>query len=298
MTDPAASRWIVLTPSADNLAWRHEIARAAAEAGLVVIDGAEDAGAPPEAIRITQDAALALGAGASRIVALMPEPTTASEAVGDATGLETPSRDLHASLLLARAAALAPVHPVITAEDLAKKPAALTLFGALRLVPPRSRAELSRDPAMAAAFQIYAATAPARDHPVVWAQPLFTHDARSLQGSIGPGVLDTTGRPRLMVSGPYLYLPPGAWRACIRFGVDAAAAKRQYRLDWGTRTEFVSEHVTPGAPGVYELELDFTWNQVDEAEMRLFIMEGSFTGTLIFQGMSVRPVAETTAAAA
>lgn len=97
----------------------------------------------------------------------------------------------------------------------------------------------------------------------------------------------------MLAFGPYLSMPPGQWRARMRFAVDAEAAKRQYRLDWGTRTACVSEYVMPGAPGIYELELDFTWTEVDVAEIRLILVEGSFMGALMFQGMTVEPTPET-----
>lgn len=284
--------WIVLTPSVDDRVWRAEIMRAADEAGLAVVHPSEDAVSPIEAIRLTNDADLALTAGAARIVALIPEPATAPEAVGDQMAMETPHKEWHASMLLSRALALAPLHPVITAEDLRRRPAALTLFGTLRLIPPRSGAEIPRDPALAAAFDIYASLQPGQDDPVVWSETLFSYDDRSLRGSPGPGILDTTGRPRMMASGPYFYMPPGNWRACLRFAVDAGAAKRQYRLDWGTRTACVSEYVTPGAAGIYELELDFIWSHIDVAEIRLILTEGCFMGTLMFQGVTVRKIAD------
>ncbi|MBJ7485253.1 hypothetical protein [Brevundimonas sp.] len=288
---PPGAPWIVLTPSVDDRAWRMEISRAAAEAGTVMVDAADETNSPPDAVRVTNDAHIALAAGATRIIALIPEPATAPEAIGDLTGMATPDRERHASMLLSRAAALASRYSVVSAKDLAARPTALTVLGALRLVPPPSKVEVSRQPSITAAFDAYAVIGPGSDQPTVWAQDLFTYDQRSMQDAPGPaGVLDTTGRPRMMVSGPYLYLPPGNWRACLRFGVDAAAAKHQFRLDWGTRTACVSEYVVPGAPGRYELELDFIWSEVDVAEIRIILMEGSFSGTVLFEGITVRQI--------
>ncbi|WP_029414913.1 hypothetical protein [Brevundimonas bacteroides] len=293
------ARWIVLTPSADDEGWRREIARAGAAAGLktqVERAFSEDAGAgydDPRRLFITEDAAIALAARPSSVVAIMPEPETAPDAVAEAHNTYAPHSVWHASILLARAAQLAEEHAVITAKDLARRPTMLRLFGDMEIIPPASIAEASRQPAVAAAFAIYRNGDLADASAIPWSEKLFVYDERASRDWPEWGVMDTTGRPRMLVWGPYVALPPGVWRAVMRFGVDEAGARRQYRIDWGTRTACVSEYVTPGQSGTYEITLDWLFEEADAAEMRLILTEGSFMGTVMFQGMSVQRVPRT-----
>lgn len=291
----SAARWIVLTPSADDAAWRREIVRAATAVDLRIVEaGGTEALAAydnPAAVIITDDAAVALAAGPTEIIAIMPEPESAPDAVADAHKFDAPHSVWHASTLLARAAGLADGHSVISAVELARRPRLLRLFGLLELTPPPSVAEVSRRPAVAAAFNVFRSSSAGRGAPPVpWSERLFIYDEKAARDRTEWGVLDITGRPRMLVWGPYLALPPGLWRAVIRFGMDAEAAGHQYRVDWGTRTACTSEYVTPGRAGMYEIQLDWLFDQADASEIRLILTEGSFMGTVIFQGMTVQRI--------
>lgn len=287
--------WIVLTPSIDDRAWRKEIRRAAEEIGLSVVDAAaapEGALADDRVILITNDAhrALASGAAPDRIAVLIPEPGTSYDVLEDDFDIISPHSVWDASMLLARALSLAPRHRVVTSNELATKPTSITILDQLLLKPPPSGVEIPRRPAVNAAFDIYRSLISPDADPVEWSNRLFIYDERATREAADWGVLDITGRPRLLVYGPYLALPPGWWRARICFGVDRDAASHQYRVDWGTRTACVSEYVTPGAPGIYQIDLDFEWRDSDASEIRLILTEGSFMGTVLFQGIVVRRI--------
>lgn len=291
------ARWIVLTPSADDDGWRRELARAASAAGLQAnIDRTlNDVGyADPTQMFVTEDAALALAADPGAIVAIMPEPETAPDAVAEVYDLYAPHNVWHASILLARASDLATKHGIITATDLARKPTMLRLFGDLEVIPPKSVAEASRRPAVTAAFSMYRDNDLAVSTPIPWSEKLFVYDERASRDWPDWGVLDLTGRPRMLVWGPNVALPPGIWRGTVRFGVDDAAASRGLRIDWGTRTMCVSEYVVPGTAGLFEVALDWRFEETDAAEMRLILTEGCFMGRLMFQGMTVQRVASVT----
>lgn len=309
MADPSSQRarpdayWLVLTPSVDQAAWRREIERVASDAGFTVISLEDDPSLTalydtPDVLVLTDDASEPLKAGvaAERIAAVVPDPGSAYEMLEDRSGIIAPHSVWYASTLLAKALELAPLHQVISASDLARRPQSIRLFDRLTIAPPQSGAEHPRRPAVRAAFAIYDSPA-GPEQPVHWADRLFTYDERASRDAVDWGVLDITGRPRLLVYGPYLALPRGMWRACIRFGVDKDAASHQYRVDWGTRTACVSEYVNPGAPGIYEIELDFEWTATDAAEIRLILTEGSFMGTLLFMGITVERSPQPRAAA-
>lgn len=295
----AALPWLVLTPSADRDGWGNAILKAATDLGWLAVTefGAADYMDGRQLLVVTDDAARAHLAGATQIAAIVAEPESAPEAVDEIHSLHAPHSNWHASMLLSRALALAPAHQVVTPDHLARKPESIVLFNALRIVPPASKAEVSRRPAVAAAFRMYRNLPKDVVGEIEWSEKLFAYDPRAARDWVDWGVLDTTGRPRILVQGSSLWVPQGCWRARVRFAVDADAAKRQYRLDWGTRADCASTYISPGEPGVYEIEQDFVWDGADVAEIRLILTEGSFTGTLIFQGMTIRyvPEAERTA---
>ncbi|MGV3580235.1 hypothetical protein [Brevundimonas sp.] len=291
-TEPTNTFWLVLPPSVDRQRWLTNIHLAAYDAGWRIVQEGEAAGIDPgpQRLVITDDAHRATLLRAERIAAIVAEPESAPDAVIEAHGISTAEAIWHASMLLARALALAPDHEVVTARDLVAKPAELMLLGGLKIVVPESQAEFPKDPILAAAFRVYRDVAANQDDVFEWSERLFTYCPKASRDMGTSGVLDTTGRPRMLVHGPYLSLPPGLWRATMRFGVDRDAARHRYRLDWGTRTETISEHVIPGAPGMYELTLDFEWVASDAAEVRLILMEGSFMGSALFQGMTLRRI--------
>lgn len=288
------TRWIVLTPSTDDAAWRQAIGDAAVSARVRLIDarGATPPADDRAAIYITDDAAVALSSEEPEVIGIIPEPETAPDAVAQIYGIAPPTDAWHASLLLARAFALSEKHSIITAQDLARRPRLLRLFGNLDVVPPPSTAEASRRPALATALSIYR-------HPdliemnIPWSERLFIYDDKGSRNQPEWGVLDITGKPRVLIWGPYLAMPTGQWRALIRFAVDADAARHTYRMDWGTQTECVSAYVTPQAPGMYEVELDWDFSEPAPSEIRLILTEGSFMGTLMFQGIKVSRVPQT-----
>lgn len=298
-TVPATSAfWLVLTPSVDSQRWIASIDVAARTAGWRIVSEYEASGVEPgpQRLVITSDADTAKAYGAARVAAIVAVPESAPDTVAEVHGMLSAEAIWHASTLLARALALAPDHRVVTAAELSAKPSEIVLFDTLSVAPPDSLAEFARDPLLAAAFRIYRDVASDQDDVFEWSERLFNYCPKASSDLATSGVLDTTGRPRMLVHGPYLSLPPGLWRATMRFGVDKDAAKHQYRLDWGTRTATISEHVVPGAPGIYELTLDFDWVEADAAEIRIILLEGSFTGALMFEAVKVSRIARSSEA--
>lgn len=281
------ARWIVLTPSIDDDAWRLAIIQAAEAAGL------EAFVAPvletprfddPNLVVVTDDADVALAADPSAVVAILPEPETAPDAVALKHAISAPADAWHASLLLARAVGLADAHRVVAAADLAGRPDFIQVFDDLRVVPPRSKAEVSRRPAIAAAFRVYREGASVGAMDVCWAEPLFHYDEKAARRWETPGQLDITGRPRILVYGPYLALPRGRWRIRVKIALDEEAAKREFRLDWGTPVDFSSKALNFKRGGIYAVEIEHAWSHSEPAELRLLLMEGAFDGRVHFLG--------------
>jgi hypothetical protein len=287
------ARWVVLTPSADDAAWRQAISKAAAIANVRLVDpeGQSTVVDYDDVVFLTDDAAIALEAENPEIVAIMPDPESAPDAVASRYGIEPPNDGWHASLLLARAYSLRHEHAVVTASDLSYPLRSLRLFGILEVIPPESTAEASRRRALATALEIYRRRGNT-DSMIAWSERLFIFDDKGVSAQEEWGLLDVTGRPRILVWGPYIALPKGLWQAVIRFAVDADAARHTYRLDWGTQTECVSTYVTPSRPGVYEASLDWRFVEAALSEIRIILTEGSIGGSLMFQGIKVSHITD------
>ncbi len=297
MTAPDAhARWIIVTPSTADEAWRSAIRSGVAEAALTVIPHDPDIPAAvlddPKVVIYAQDATTALAAGAKTITAILPDPHTSVAAVEAAFQTPRPTSIVNATHLLAAAAALAVEHQVYGPNQLASLKGPLQVFPDLAIIPPPPEPVASGDDLLAGvgdALAIYQDGRPVIGAPSVsWPLDALYYESRIARASDGVREIDLTGRPRILVYGPYIALPPGLWRAKIRFSVnDASAAGREYRIDWGTQTDFVSQTFTPGRSGIFELELDYLWTSIAPAEVRFLIMEGCFSGSASFIGVEV-----------
>lgn len=287
---PVDPLWIVLTPSVDHEAWLKALSKTAANAGrdLVSVSMPPEP-RPPKAkpvLYVTDDAAWVADVDPSSVVAIIPQPETAAEMTAALYDMYLPHSMFHASILLAKATNLDPRTRVLTAHQLARNPERIELFPGIVVEPPIAERGSPR-PAVATALGMYRLGRPQPRTKVTWSEKLFTYDAKSCIEGAPLGVLDVTGRPRTLLYGPYLALPAGHWKATMRFGIDADAASHELRFDWGHATDFVSQNVTPDAPGIYEIEIDHAVDALGLWQFRILLMEGAFEGRLTFQGGSV-----------
>jgi hypothetical protein len=72
------------------------------------------------------------------------------------------------------------------------------------------------------------------------------------------GAVDITGRPRLLVYGPYINLPPGPWAAHVVFGCSKAAAGASLIVDVFSGTQLAQSRVQPNDGGIFDVQLKFT----------------------------------------
>lgn len=285
--------WLVLTPSADDAAWRAAIRVGVEAAGLVLRDADSDvpssADSPEHEVWLTSDCNVVESFGRRPAAVLIPRPETSPEAITEKLGIFLPQSMAHASLLLARAVSQDSRRTrVISARDISTaRDQAILLTPSLSIAPPAPRQVEPAWPAVRAALESFSGGAPEEGQRVFWSERIFRYDQKAARGAGQIGELDITGRPRILVYGPYLALPPGRWRARVRFLVDATAANKEFRLDWGAPHDFVSLPVTPPHAGVFEMDLERDWPTVDLGEVRLWLMEGAFDGVLHFLGAEV-----------
>lgn len=301
---PGEPVWLVLTPSADDAAWREAIRTGVHAAGRLLRDADKDVPAstddPAREVWLTCDCNIVESLGRRPTAVLIPRPETSPEAVAEKLGLFPPQSVSQASLLVARAVSQDPHRTrVISAHDIASaRGEPIALNQDLSVVSPPPQPVEAVRPAVRVALEAFAGGAPVPGQQVVWSERIFRYDQKAARSARQIGQLDITGRPRILVYGPYLALPPGRWRIRIRFLVDATAATKEFRLDWGSSHDFASVSVTPPHAGVFEAELEHDWHTVDFAEIRLWLMEGAFDGVLHFLGTNVTFVGRTVASAA
>lgn len=289
-----APRWVVITPNLAAGQWLEAVRLGAAAAGLTLAlrgYGADETG--PADIVVTDDPALALAEGAETIVVLVPDPWTAPDAV-EAAGEAYPYSMVTASRRLAQVHELDLRHRVIGHDQFPAEGTPVTLFADLVIKAPASVQTVGDGPhraAAAAALRALYANGRAPDQlEMAWPLEFFTYH----QGAMIPGRLgefDLTGRPKFLVSGPYLWMPSGTWTATTRFSIDDDASDRRYRFDWGSVTVFTEQHCVPEHAGVYEIEVTHRFETADSCEARMLITEGCFSGHADFLGVTIRRTA-------
>jgi hypothetical protein len=280
-----AARWIILTPSLDDEAWLAAITAGAAEAGLVVIQAHPDHPQwlmdDPRTVVIANMPVIARDAGARVEAVVVPRPDTTAARAEQLFGLQMPQSLWVASQIVAEALSLDGAR-LFDGATLAAATAAIELLPGLRVTPPASAGGTAAGPAVEP-MRLFGAGRPPPGATTRWEPGIFCYDDRAARSG-ETGVLDVTGRPRLLVYGPYVCLTPGIWRQTARFSLDEAAAPHRFRLDWGTQSEWTSHEIIGSRPGVYEIELEHLWTAAVPAEFRILLMEGAFAGTLTFMG--------------
>lgn len=279
------ARWIILPTVRGREAWRTAIVAGAQAGGLRLVDWDSarqaDAANDPAAIILTKDAdaARAAGAAAERTTVLLGTGAPDLDAVP--AGADRNALLLHTTQFMARAEAF-PASRAVCAQDLNGAP--VELAPGLGVVPPEDRvpSDLSRN------LELYGRS----DAAVTWGPSFFTYDARNADQGPKTGEMDLTGRPRFLIHGPYIVMPPGRWKAVFRLSFDRPGSRVRFRLDWGGQTEYDSEEFTPGRPGLFEIEMDYVWREPAPAEFRILTLEGVFDGRLTFGGVKVSRISD------
>lgn len=131
-------------------------------------------------------------------------------------------------------------------------------------------------------------TTPAAGGALHWPPDKFRYDMREADARERVQRMDTAGRARALVWGPYEVLSPGLWRATARFSVDRWACRHTYRLEWGATADYSLFEFTPGKAGVFEVFAERLWAEAEKAELRIILTEGSLGGRLEFFGVHVQ----------
>lgn len=122
-----------------------------------------------------------------------------------------------------------------------------------------------------------------------WSPLHFIYERQPVALREDAAVLDMTGPPRTLVRGPYLWAPVGRWSITARFSVDADAARHEIQFRWGAPLTLTILKTTLEKSGVYEVELEAEWDEIDGMEFTIAVVQGCVAGELQFLGATVRP---------
>lgn len=273
-------RWIIIPPCPDRPDWIAALQTKGVELGLTVVD--IDADATTGDLMVASDAAKALQAGV--------EPHNLAVIFSD-MGILAPEIDgapitdkLHAAVRLSserlRRAQQLPADRLFPAQRFDVGP--VEILPGLTLARPASTATSTpRNRALVQAARVYA------DSQAHWRGEIFNYTSQTVRHDEDRTTIDLTGRARFLIFGPYLTMPAGRWKAVIRLGFDQAAARFQYRADWGEQETYGSHMFRPGREGMYDLEMEYEWTKPSACEMRLLVLEGVFDGEVTFMGVQL-----------
>lgn len=271
------TRWIVISPGRDHAAWCDAILAAAAQQGQQAVILSPDAPTADGGIILCDDFDLARPSAAAEDIAVLPlEPFI------DLTGCETDDEinvrviDTSRKIITALNAEQAGLRFAATIDGHAR------LHDLLVTAPKGGEVEGSaKEEALARACAVY------RNDKAQWSSAVFNFDPRNKVSGPTAGELDVTGRPRFLVSGPYLIMPAGGWRATIRLSFDHYLSRAGFRVDWGGVETYASHEFHPQRSGVFEVTLDYHWEGPASAELRLLVLEGVFHGAVTFHGATI-----------
>ncbi len=118
--------------------------------------------------------------------------------------------------------------------------------------------------------------------PVTWGRELFFIDEEQSPEQRQPASrpVDVTGRPRFVIYGPDITLPPGAWSAEIALGFTPEAAEISYIVDVHAETQLAQIRIEPGTRRFMEANLNFLLKEPLMIAVRVWNERAAFDGQL------------------
>jgi hypothetical protein len=131
--------------------------------------------------------------------------------------------------------------------------------------------------------------------PITWERELFYMGKDPPDPLLAPASepIDITGRPRFLVYGPYMTLPPGPWSANVTLGFSKEAAEMTYTIDImaDAARQLTHIRIQPGNERIVEAQLHFS---IDDAlawgiEVRIQNERAAFEGRLALGDVTFTP---------
>lgn len=270
-------QWVVFSPSLYASHWRSKLYDLAAVANVSVWDDPkQESSACDFGIVLTDDLSRALSCADQPdcLTAVALPPVIDLQSCGDDAEVNACVEALSARI---NAIYAFPSHVDLDRAEVISIPG-LPTFASEEILKKQVRPMKPREAALQQALGVFT------QGECVWSPPLFTYDKRNDLSGPETGHLDVTGRPRFLVSGPYITMPVGTWRAQVSLSFDDDVSHRRFRIDWGGVETYASHEFCPGQSGRFDITLEHHWAESSPAELRIIVLEGVFHGHLLFEG--------------
>jgi hypothetical protein len=113
---------------------------------------------------------------------------------------------------------------------------------------------------------------------ITWARELFHGEGVP----IVPRVIEITGKPRCLIYGPYIALPPGDWTADLILAFSEDAIDTSFKIDVFAGSVLHIESIKPIRPGVHMISFSFLIEEANEnlVEIRVYTESGEIFGQI------------------
>jgi hypothetical protein len=118
--------------------------------------------------------------------------------------------------------------------------------------------------------------------PITWGRELFFIDEEKSaeRHQSASRSVDITGRPRFVIYGPGITLPPGAWSAVVALGFTPEAAEMSYVVEIYAETRLAQTRIEPGPRRYVEVSLSFLLSEPLMIDVRIWNERAAFDGRL------------------
>jgi len=283
------ARWVILTPSETEPEWRRRVTDAVAAAGLTPVPWSAELGPEifndPKAVVLAQEMSQVRAHGQVPDAVILTDPESSVRQLGQTVLPLFPQALWTASQIHAEACTVPDSTPVIGGGGLMEADK-VALWPGMTVAAPGLPSRPKGERAAAVAMSLYRQGRPAVGARTDIAPKLFLYDARN---PVKPPryELDLTGRPRILMYGPYVSLPPGVWTFHLQVQADAAAVGRRFRVEWGTQSATEPFAVKLDRVGLYEIAIDFSFMEPSACEARVILEEAAFEGAIRIMATAV-----------
>lgn len=281
MSQTPSPRWIVIPPCCDTQFWQDALSEAAQKASLKLAPYGSHADDTDFIIVEDAHLALSLASHPEKVVAII----SLAGPISPEKDSSKPETAHHLVVKMASELTRRAYESLGTrcyhADQFAKAPVAL--FDDLVLHCPNAvtRATGRRNRAVVEAMGLY------KMDKARWSTDILDIYAKEVAVVEKGRTFDVTGKPRIVVHGPYLTMPKGQWQMTCRLEFTDALCGKEYRVDWGSIDTYTEFRFSPKKPGLYEIQIDWTWEQPAACEMRLLAFEGIFDGNLTLYDLQI-----------
>jgi hypothetical protein len=136
------------------------------------------------------------------------------------------------------------------------------------------------------ALRMYDALPPMPGPASFWEPDQFSYTSSGTSGG-GTSLIDMTGRGRIVLFGPHFTLSPGQWEVEIKFSIDPEGREAHLRFEWGVGNDVAFSYARIKQAGLYSVNLERVWTVPGSAEVRIWVYQPMFSGTMEFLGCNV-----------